>query len=374
MFRIPEEQIPARVLGFLKRHGGVPGGTRLTSLGLEPGDATQFTVPPEPVIELEPNKVPAALRVTDFGALLEDPYRFVLQRVYRLDGVDDTARELDPLGFGILAHDVLHRFGVRALQTPPQVDVSDESDVTRTLVGLLEEEVSARFGKNALPAVDLQAEQLKARMRAFAGRQAAWAAQGWKIVAVECQPEGKGVPFDVDGTPILIHGRIDRIDHNPDTGEWAVLDYKTGSSVKPPEKTHRRAKGGDHQWIDLQLPLYRRLLPGIVDAQGRRLVAEVPVGPGGLRFGYIPLPDNAEEGEFLLADWTEDDLLSAEDAARDAVRGLREGKFTFDPAVTKAGRVGWDALQPLLTLGWQAIGEDEGTTSASGNSEQGGEN
>lgn len=372
MFRIPEEQMPARVLDFLRRQEGSPGGTRLTSLGLEPGDATQFTVPPEPVIELKTDEVPTALRVTDFGALLKDPYRFVLERVYRLAGVDDTARELDPLGFGTLAHDVLHRFGVRALESPPRVDISDESDVARTLVGLLEEQVATRFGEEALPAVDLQIEQLKTRLRTFAGKQAEWAARGWTIVAVECTPEGKGVPFDVDGTPILLNGRIDRIDHNPDTGEWAVLDYKTGSSVKSPEKTHRRAKGGDHQWIDLQLPLYRRLLPGIVDGQGRRLVSEAAVGPGGLRFGYIPLPDNAKESEFLLADWTEEDFLSAEDAARDAVRGLRGGSFTFDPTVTKAGRVGWDALKPLLTVGWQAIWEDEGADSTHGNSEQGG--
>ncbi len=88
MFRIPEEQMPARVLGFLNRHGGGLGGTRLTSLGLEPGSATQFTVPPEPVIELEREKVPTVLSVTAFSALLADPYRFALERVYRLEGAE----------------------------------------------------------------------------------------------------------------------------------------------------------------------------------------------------------------------------------------------------------------------------------------------
>ena len=371
MFRIPEEQMPARVLDFLKRDGGGAGGTSLASLGLEPGAVTQFTVPPERVIELGKGEVPTALRVTDFRALLNDPYRFVLERVYRLDRIDDTARELDPLGFGILAHDVLHRFGLLALESPPPVDVSDESEVARTLVGLLKEEVSTRFGEQALPAVDLQAEQLKARLRAFAGKQAEWAAQGWKIVAVECTPEGDGVPFDVDGTPILLRGRIDRIDHNPITGEWAVLDYKTGSSVKPPETTHR--KGEDYQWVDLQLPLYRQLLPRMVDEQGQRLVSSEVVGPGGIRFGYVSLPQNAKESDFLLADWTKEDLASAEAAARNAVRRLRQGRFEFDPAMTKAARTGWDALQPLLTVGWQATGENEGAASAHESSEEEGE-
>ena len=42
-------------------------GTSLASLGLEPGAVTQFTVPPERVIELGKGEVPTALRVTDFG-------------------------------------------------------------------------------------------------------------------------------------------------------------------------------------------------------------------------------------------------------------------------------------------------------------------
>ena len=67
-----------------------------------------------------------------------------------------------------------------------------------------------------------------------------------------------------------------------------MLDYKTGSSVKPPETTHR--KGEDYQWVDLQLPLYRQLLPRMVDEQGQRLVSSEVVGPGGIRFGYVSLP------------------------------------------------------------------------------------
>ncbi len=370
MFRIPEEEMPARVLDFLERHRGDPGGAGLASLGLEPGEATRFSVPPEKVIELEEGEVPTALRVTDFGALLSDPYRFVLERVYCLDSIDDTARELDPMGFGNLAHEVLHRFGLLALESPPRVDASDESDVARTLVRLLGEEVSIRFGLEALPAVDLQAEQLKARLRAFAGKQAEWAARGWKIMAVECTPEGDGVPFDVDGTTLLLRGRIDRIDHNPDTGEWAVLDYKTGNSVKPPEATHRKGKDEDRHWVDLQLPLYRRLLPGIVDEGGRSIVDAKAVEKGNIRFGYVSLPKKSEESQFMLADWTEEDLTAAEATAREVVRRLREGRFVFDSAVTKARRMGRDGLEPLLTVGWKATGTDEGRP---GGSEEEGE-
>ncbi len=358
MFRIPEEQIPERVLHFLKRDGRGSGGSSLASLGLKPGDHSDFTVPPEPVIELGADEVPDRLAVTAFKALLSDPYRFVLERVYGLDSIDDTARELDPMGFGSLAHHILDRFGLLALESPSGVDETDESAVADALVDLLDAEVVSRFGEHALPAVYLQAEQLKARLRAFAGEQADWAAQGWRIVAVECTPDGKGVPFDVDGTPILLNGRIDRIDHNASTGEWAVLDYKTGSSVASPEKAHRKDRKGDREWVDLQLPLYRRLLPGIMNEQGRPLIDMTAAEHGKLYFGYISLPKNTEDCEFMLADWSEEDFTSAEATAREAVKRLRVGKFEYDRTVTKVRWHGQDALKPLLTEGWQAVSHD----------------
>ena len=359
MFRIPEDEMPARVLHFLKGDGDSPVRPGLASLGLEPGAESQFLVPPERTLELEEHEVPTKLAVTAFKAILADPYRFVLERIYGLDRVDDEARELDPLQFGILAHDVLQAFGQMALESPPGVDITDAAAVGTTLVKLLDEEVAARFGDEALPAIALQAEQLKTRLRAFADRQAAWAGAGWRIVAVEQQGTGEGVPFDVDGEPILLRGRIDRIDHNPETGDWAVLDYKTGNTVDPPEKTHRKGRTGQKEWIDLQLPLYRRLLKGLVDAEGRPVVDYDPAGDGSVELGYISLPKDPAESAFLLAPWTEAELAEAEEVAREQIRTLRRRTFVFDPAVTKPSWFGSDALEPLLTQGWQATEDSE---------------
>jgi hypothetical protein len=359
MFRIPEEDMAARVLHFLESDGDSPVGPSLSSLGLEPGAQSQFLVPPQRTLELEEHEVPTKLAVTAFKAILADPYRFVLERIYRLDCVDDQARELDPLQFGILAHDVLQAFGQLALDSPPGVDITDAAAVGTTLVKLLDEEVAARFGDDALPAIALQAEQLKTRLRAFADRQAAWAGAGWRIVAVEQQGTGEGVPFDVDGEPILLRGRIDRIDHNPETGDWAVLDYKTGNTVDPPEKTHRKGRTGQKEWIDLQLPLYRRLLKGLVDAEGRPVVDYDPAGDGSVELGYISLPKDPAESAFLLAPWTEAELAEAEEVAREQIRTLRRRTFVFDPAVTKPSWFGSDALEPLLTQGWQATEDSE---------------
>ena len=359
MFRIPEDEMPARVLHFLKGDGDSPVRPGLASLGLEPGAESQFLVPPEHTLELEEHEVPTKLAVTAFKAILADPYRFVLERIYGLDRVDDEAHELDPLQFGILAHDVLQAFGQLALDSPPGVDITDAAAVGTTLVKLLDEEVAARFGDDALPAIALQAEQLKTRLRAFADRQAAWAGAGWRIVAVEQQGTGEGVPFDVDGEPILLRGRIDRIDHNPETGDWAVLDYKTGNTVDPPEKTHRKGRTGQKEWIDLQLPLYRRLLEGLVDAEGRPVVDYDPAGDGSVELGYISLPKDPAESAFLLAPWTDAELAEAEEVAREQIRTLRRRTFVFDPDVTKPSWFGSDALEPLLTQGWQATEDSE---------------
>ena len=360
MFRIPEEQMPARVLRFLERdRGGNRSGTNLASFGLEPGAQSQFTVPPEKLIELGQDEVPTGLAVTAFKGLLKDPYRFVLEKLYKLRRLDDTACELDPMRFGILAHEILHRFGLLALESPPKVDVASESEVAGSLMDLLDDDLSTRFGEDVMPAVQLQAEQLKMRFQAFAKRQAEWAAHGWKIVAVECKAED--VPFDVDGKPFSLRGRIDRIDHNPSTGEWAVLDYKAGASVDPPEKAHQKSRDRDHQWIDLQLPLYRRLLSGIFDGDGRRVI-DIDVDgaeQSRIRLGFVSLPRDVEETEFMMASWTEEDFVSAEDAARQVVRRLREASFEFDPEVTKVTLRGRDPLEPLLTVGWQARNEPE---------------
>ena len=143
--------------------------------------------------------------------------------------------------------------------------------------------------------------------------------------------------------------------------------------MKPPETTHRKRKergvNEDGRWVDLQLPLYRRLLPGIVDERGRSIVDAKAVEQGDIRFGYVSLPKTAGESEFMLADWTEEDLASAERTARNVVRDLREGRIVFDPTVTKVKRMGRDGLEPLRTEGWRAVGTDEG--GLRGNEEEG---
>ena len=103
----------------------------------------------------------------------------------------------------------------------------------------------------------------------------------------------------------------DRIDFHPEHG-WAILDYKTGNVAKAPEAAHRRRDG---EWVDLQLPLYVHLAR--------------PLGIEGIpHLGYGALGKEEEDIGFKLAEtWTESDIESALERARQVVRSVREGSF-----------------------------------------------
>ncbi|MCZ6598530.1 MAG: PD-(D/E)XK nuclease family protein [Planctomycetota bacterium] len=294
-FHVAPDRIADRVRHFLPEENE----RRPTLAGVS--DEPRFvppTLPTQPIVE--------SMSVSSFKRYLESPYDFYLQRALRLKTLDDRQRELDPMSFGSLAHDVLEEFGRSMVK-----DSADEKTVSDCLVSCLNELVKERFGDSALPAVFLQVRQLELRLRMFAARQAERAREGWEIRHAEWRPEGGSVPFDVDGEPMALTGRIDRIDFHPEHG-WAILDYKTGNVVKAPEAAHRRRDG---EWVDLQLPLYVHLAR--------------PLGIEGIpHLGYGALGKEEEDIGFKLAEtWTENDIESALERARQVVRSVREGNF-----------------------------------------------
>ena len=132
----------------------------------------------------------------------------------------------------------------------------------------------------------------------------------WRIKHVELSFKDRPALLDVDGRTLEVEGRIDRIDFNESTGQYAVFDYKTGDSAKPPDKVHRETDG---RWIDLQLPLYRLLLAsmGIPNAD----------------LGYILLPRDPGGTGLVMAEWTEAELGGAMETARRVVADIWGGKF-----------------------------------------------
>jgi hypothetical protein len=316
----------------------------------EPPAGGGFHMPAEQVLRApEPIR---KLRVTAFRQILADPYTFALEHILRLAPLDDRPRELDGLRFGNLAHAVLERFGRSA-----DVHCSDAARVRRRLCETLDDEARERFGARPLPAVRIQVEQLRARLEPFARWHAARVGEGWRVVGVECETPEEGVAFDVDGEPIHLTGRIDRIDYHPDRRAWALFDYKTGDRGEAPEETHRAGKGDARVWTDLQLPLYRHLLPLVRDADGRRPHAEGE--PGAIELAYIALPRDLDGVGPLVAGWSEEELREADECARAVIRLLRQNVFTFDPQRARASRN--SALAAVLGLGYleSAAGAEE---------------
>lgn len=315
------EDLARRVLRF---YGGESAaGSGSLPPGLEPGEATAFGAPPEPVIEGRPPEL--RIPVTAFGRILQDPYRYALEHVLGLEEVDDRARELDGRGFGSLAHAVLERFG-----RSPERGSPDPEEVRRRLGSLLDDVAEERYGLDPLPAVTLQVEQLRSRLAGFARWHARRVEDGWRTVGVELStPEG-GVPLAVDGERVFLTGRIDRVDHHAERGIWAVLDYKSSETAADPDDRHR-ASGGDEgrEWVDLQLPLYRHLLPHITDADGNAVVPEDRLDD--VRLGYVNLSKDAGAVGAALAEWGPEELARADEAAREAARTVLRGVFEFDP-------------------------------------------
>jgi ATP-dependent helicase/nuclease subunit B len=250
-----------------------------------------------------------SMRVTEFKDYLQCPYRYFLRHRLKLESTVPTSEELDPGAFGGAIHLVLQKFGENE-------EVRQSTD-EQTLVALLNRELDGLirgfYGSDPEPAVRLQAERIRARLHAFARWQVTQSASGWEIEHVEVDvTEEHGVNLDVDGAPMNLRGRIDRIDVHRESGIRRIYDYKSSDSAKDPRKSHYRPKKGE--WIDLQLPLYRHLVRAL--------------GIGGeLELGYINLPKKLEDVKDSIAFWTEEELADADEQARRIVRAIRENQF-----------------------------------------------
>jgi ATP-dependent helicase/DNAse subunit B len=266
------------------------------------------------------------IRVTQFRDYLACPYRFYLRHILQLATADDQIEELDPASFGSLAHQVLCDFARSRHRDSPDPDA-----IADYLVRKLESVVKHRFSAACVPPLPIQIEQLKVRLRAFATFQAEHAKR-WTILHAEYEPANP-VLLDVDGKAIRLLGRIDRIDQDRETGAFLIVDYKVTEGDKvTPDQLHRKKVAGERVWIDLQLPLYRRLAREVVKDTGASL-------------GYIVLPKNTEATGLYQAEWTEDELIQADETARDVVRKIWRGEF-WPPNPDAEGR--FPELSPIL--------------------------
>jgi ATP-dependent helicase/nuclease subunit B len=315
----PREPLAARILRFTSVTEGELSRARPLFAA---GDLHEFfRIPPRPDADVRL----ASMSVSGFGRYLRCPYRFYLEHVLRLRALDDAAQELDAAAFGRLAHDVLMAFGRGPVRHAANA---------REISGFLSEELQRRareqFGSRPRAALRIQLEQLRARLRRFARWQASRVRAGWRIDDVEVVFAGERAQLLVDGVPMEVRGRIDRIDRHVETGRTAIVDYKTADRARSPDEDHRDRTG---RWVDLQLPLYAYLLgrrDGVESASSSRPDFDL---------AYITLPKNLDGIGYAIAPWTRAELAQAMEVAHDVVRRVRRAEFwppsppppAFDP-------------------------------------------
>lgn len=300
LFLCDEQDLVARA--GLWAHGGArwvePAGSAAptrTMLPVMPRDARQ-------------RPAPEALRITAFRDYLRSPYLFYLRHVLELEEEADNAAELDARRFGELVHECLSAFA----RDDRVRDARDERDIRAFLDGALDATLRRWFGRESPALAWVQGEQARMRLHAFAAWQAAQACAGWRIAHAEWSPAPGSIEWNVDGTPIRLSGRIDRIDVHETLGV-RVIDFKTSERAITPTDAHR--EGG--RWVDLQLPLYSLLSREVVSTLETR---------GPLTLAYVVIPADARV-ELRAAAWTDHELAEALDTAREVVRKVRDGAF-----------------------------------------------
>ncbi len=281
---------------------------------------------------------PKVWSASAFSSYLQSPYLFSLTHLGRLNTLDDRDKEMSARVYGLVGHEVLSRFGTSSV-----ANSTDPQKVAEYLRSQLQEVSQTRFGRDPLPAVQLQILQLQYRLERFAVQQAARAEQGWVIEYVEWAPP-KDIVLRVGDGSVALTGRIDRLDRNKNTGAWAILDYKFSEKGRGPDSAHIRNKA----WIDLQLPLYVHLARSVV-------------GQAHPELGYFNLPAASSAGGMQ---WAEklgaDECAEALEEAERVVLAVRATLASEEPEFELGKPRIYDPLVGEVCGSGLLVAQDEG--------------
>ncbi len=318
LFGCPDGELPDRVAKIFQPSPGTRRAARVSSgwkLRLDP---------PAPV---------ESIRVTGFKHYLDCPLRFYLGQVRRWQPFDPDMREISPADYGTLLHRV-----VEGLHKRGPAGSTDENIIAAWLEKELHGAVARHYGRHPSPVVRVQTESMRVRLRRLAELQAAERRAGWRIIESEyavTKDAGRGIG------PLVLTGTMDRVEVHEEQG-MRVLDYKTFNTAKSPEDTHfgppradddlpeaavtRTGKRGqplEKSWIDLQLPLYRRLAAEIWPEHAKK----------GIATGYILLPADPDDTQLALLGIDGETQARAERCAEAVAGRVARGIF-WPPAET----------------------------------------
>lgn len=261
-----------------------------------------------------------SISATQFKDYIQCPFRFFLKQVAGVQPTDYSTSEMEALSFGSVVHQVLQQWAQNELNNGRTDWRFDKDKLAKKFSDLVDELIKQSYPDSVLPAILVQKEIIKQRLKVFADYQAT---RNERIIAVEYKFTA---PVTLnDNEEMTLIGKIDRIDQSAD-GTIVLLDYKT--SKNKPEADHRDKDGN---WINLQLPVYRHLFlekkeEFLNDMRTRGVsVSEIT----DVKVGYFNLPE--EVGEYTDSEWKDSDFDSAEDMMMEVMENIHNGVFWVWP-------------------------------------------
>ena len=284
-----------------------------------PATFSAFALKPQPRGENK-NEMPRAISVTDFAVHIDNPYRYWLEKVLKLSAPELDQVELNAAEFGTLLHAAAQALDGDAIKLLDCNHANYEAQCVQTIMQVARERAQTKYGGDLTLSIRLALLELQNRLPALVTWHAAQLRAGWRVVATEwprAQDDALAT-LDVDGSPQIIKFRVDRIDFHDQRG-WRIIDYKSsdgGFSIK--DKVLRGGK-----WIDLQLPLYKFLLPQIA-AQHAELAGLASATSDKIEVGVLSVPASNMEPVWcpLL-----EPIDTAVEQAKRIVREIRAGTF-----------------------------------------------
>ncbi len=200
------------------------------------------------------------------------PYRFFLERLLRLEPLEDLTLAVDFLERGRLAHEVLARLHAeinREAGRPASPCILDEETFRRRLVETMDQVLAAPEAPSVAAAMrEVDRRVLTRWLGAYRHQHARYDAE-WKDLDEPPLPTCFEVSFGSPGAPsgqtaldeplalssphgtVRLAGRFDRVDVGKAAGRtvFNVLDYKTGGAAAPSREAVEAGTA-------LQLPLY----------------------------------------------------------------------------------------------------------------------
>ncbi|MBQ9693668.1 MAG: PD-(D/E)XK nuclease family protein, partial [Kiritimatiellae bacterium] len=158
------------------------------------------------------------LSASAIRTFLTAPIDFWIQYVLKLKDTSPLPSGVPENLFGTLIHSTLEQL--------PKVKSADPTEIEAFLVATFTELFAQQYGTS--PNTELLAVRRAGikRLQSAAQCEAESRLQGWETHYIEGNTRNTSweVTLDVDGRPITLYGKIDRIDYNASTGTWRIID------------------------------------------------------------------------------------------------------------------------------------------------------